>query len=326
MKFFKNKKVLVTGGAGFIGSHLTKNLVHLGAKVSVTVKYKSIIDSPRLLGVWDKINVIEADLRNPDSVRNMSKIKFDFIFHLAAYNHVGDSFVHINEAFQANLNSTINLMNSGPKFKKFINISSSEVYGYQKKLPFDPANIPDPQSPYALSKYVSELYGRLKFKESRLNVVSIRPFNTFGPYQSEKAIIPEIIIKCLLNEEIKTTKGMQTREFNYVQNIIDGILLCAKKINYVNQPINIGSNKPIKIKDLVKKIHKASKSNSKLKIGALKYRPNEIWKMQANNKFITKNLSWKPKISFDDGLVETINWYKKFTNIFLNKKSSVSRL
>ena len=114
----KNKKILVTGGAGFIGSHLTNRLVKEGAKVSVVVKYNSIIDCPRLVKSWDRINIIEADLRNTDSVSEMKHMDFDLVFHLAAYNHVGDSFKHVLENVNSNLISTINLLNNGPKIKK----------------------------------------------------------------------------------------------------------------------------------------------------------------------------------------------------------------
>ena len=200
MKHFKNKKILVTGGAGFIGSHLTKKLVKVKAKVSVIVKYNSIIDCPRLVGIWSKINIIETDLRNIDSVNAIRKIKFDYIFHFAAYNHVGDSFIHVHETISSNLLSTINLLNHGPSFKKFIHIGSSEIYGLQKKLPFNVNETPNPMSPYALGKYSSELYARLKSRQNKGNLICLRPFNTFGPYQSEKAIIPEIIVKCLLGK------------------------------------------------------------------------------------------------------------------------------
>ena len=326
MKFFKNKKVLITGGAGFIGSHLAKRLLAYNAKVTVVVKYKSIIDSPRLTKVWDKINVIEADLRNIDSVKDFSNRTFDYIFHLAAYNHVGDSFIHVYESIQSNLFSTINILNHGPKYKKFINIASSEVYGLQKKIPFNTKNTPYPLSPYALGKYSAELFAKIKYNQNKDNIIFLRPFNTFGPYQSEKAIIPELIIRCLLNKTIETTPGEQTREFNYVDNIIDGMLLACIKINNLDQPINIGSNKPVKIKTLVKKIHKFTNSKSILKIGKIKYRPNEIWKMQAENNFLTRKIKWKPEISFDKGLIKSIEWYKKFTKIYINKNSLFNNL
>ena len=252
MNYYKNKKILITGGAGFIGSHLTRRLVQYGAKVSVIVKYNSIIDSPRLVNVWDKINVIEADLRNTDSVSEMKDLSFDVVFHLAAYNHVGDSFKHVFENVNSNLLSTVNLLNNGPKIKKLVHMGTSEIYGIQNKLPFNVKEKPNPMSPYGVTKYASELFSILKSKHTKLNLVCVRPFNTFGPFQSEKAIIPEIIFKCLQNKEIKTTEGKQTREFNYIENIIDGILFLDKKIKHSNEPINIGSNKPISIKNLVK--------------------------------------------------------------------------
>ena len=321
----KNKKILITGGAGFIGSHLTNKLVEEGASVSVIVKYNSIIDCPRLVKNWDKINIIEADLRNTDSVSEMKKMTFDFVFHLAAYNHVGDSFKHVIENVNSNLISTINILNNGPKIRKFIHMGTSEIYGLQKKLPFDVNEKANPMSPYAVTKFGSELFSVLKAKSSKLDLLCARPFNTFGPFQSEKAIIPEMIIKCLQNKEIKTTGGKQTREFNYVDNIIDGLLFLNKKIKHSIDPINVGSNKPISIKQLVKKIHKFTNSSSKLKIGSLKYRPNEIWKMQANNKFIISK-GWKPKINFDDGLRKTIAWYENFYSSYLDDNSYFKNL
>ena len=325
MKAYRNKQILVTGGAGFIGSHFVKKLLELGAKITVTVKYNSIIDFPRLIPVKDKINIIECDLRHTDSLKVLNKFKFEKIFHFAAYNHVGDSFNHVSENLNSNLISTINLLNSGPNFKKFIHIGSSEIYGLQKKIPFNPKNLPNPMSPYAISKYASELFTAMSSRYTKRNILCLRPFNTFGPYQSEKAIIPEIIIKCLNNELIKTTKGKQTREFNYISNIVEGIILLDQKVKSNLEPINIGSNKPIKIHDLVKKIHKYSNSQSKLKIGALKYRPNEIWRMQANNKFVISK-GWKPKINLDVGLIKTINWYKTFLKTYFNNISSLKNL
>ena len=180
-------------------------------------------------------------------------------------------------------------------------------------------------SPYALTKYASELYSVIKSRETNMNLISLRPFNTFGPFQSEKAIIPELIIKCLLNKTIDTTQGEQTREFNYIDNIINGILFIEKKIKHHPSPINIGSNKPIKIRDLVKKIKMLTNSNSKINYGALNYRPNEIWKMQADIIFLNK-IGYKNTINFQDGLKKTIKWYKNFLSVYFNKKSIFKNL
>ena len=204
-------------------------------------------------------------------------------------------------------------------------MGTSEIYGIQTKLPFNVKEMPNPMSPYGVTKYASELFSLLKSKSNNLNLICVRPFNTFGPFQSEKAIIPEMIIKCLQNKEIKTTGGKQTREFNYVDNIIDGILFLNKKVKHTIEPINVGSNTPISIKNLVKKIHKYTYSDSKLLIGSLKYRPNEIWRMQANNKFISSK-GWRPKINFDEGLKFTIAWYQKFYKSYLDNNSSFKNL
>ena len=321
----KNKKILVTGGAGFIGSHMVKKLIDIKANVTTIVKYNSIIDSPRLNSLWNKIKVVECDLRNTDSTMQLKKERFDLIIHFAAYNHVGDSFTHIKENVDSNFFSTINLLNHGPKYKKFIHIGTSEIYGGQKKIPFDAKNTPNPMSPYAITKYASELYSKIKSREENFNLISLRPFNTFGPFQSEKAIIPEIIIKCLQNKKIDATLGAQTREFNYIDNVINGILFVDRKVKNHPEPINVGSNNPIAIKQIILKIKKITESKSKINFGALKYRPNEIWKMQANTDFL-KKIKYKNKISFDAGLHLTVNWYKKFLDVYFNKSKQFSDL
>ncbi|MCW7472043.1 NAD-dependent epimerase/dehydratase family protein [Leptospira levettii] len=136
------KRILVTGGSGFIGSHLTKKLFSLGEEVTVMVKYKSLIDNVRLSPIWDQIEVIEADLKNIDSLRQLNGRKFDHIYHMAAYNHVGDSFLHVNEALLANAVGTANLLEYVNDFEKFLYMSTSEVYGYQTSVPFQEDMIP----------------------------------------------------------------------------------------------------------------------------------------------------------------------------------------
>ncbi len=312
----KNKNVLVTGGAGFIGSHLVSELVTKKAIVTVTVKYKSIIDCPRLAGIWDKVNVVECDLRNLDSVIQLKDSSFDYIFHLAAYNHVGDSFKHIHEAINSNMLATANLMEFGPAYKRFIYTATSEVYGYQTDVPFMEENMPFPISPYAIGKYGGELYARMKRHQTKNEIICLRPFNTFGPYQSERAIIPELIMKCLRGEPIKTTQGKQTREFNYVANIVEGFLAAAHTEKIPDHPVNIGAGEEISIRDLVRKIHTLCDSSSDLLIGALPDRPTEIWRMKSDRSKAEQFLGWTPKIPLDEGLKLTIEWYRKFLKIY----------
>jgi UDP-glucose 4-epimerase len=319
----KNKDVLVTGGAGFIGSHLVKRLLNDGANVSVTVKYNSIIDNVRLASVWDAISILEADLRNIDSVFQLRNLEFDYIFHLAAYNHVGDSFKHVNEAINSNTIATANLLEYGPSYKSFLYMSTSEVYGYQTIIPFNEDSTPFPISPYAVGKYGGELYAQMKKHQTNNTIVCVRAFNTFGPFQSEKAVIPELISKALKGVPIETTKGLQTREFNYVVNVVDGLIAAITKSPSFEGVINIGANDDISIANLVRLIHRLSNSKSELRIGALTDRPTEIWEMSANNDKAQEILNWKPKILFEEGLLNTIEWFKKYVQIFYDKNSDL---
>jgi len=303
----KNKNVLVTGGSGFIASHLVKQLLSLGAKVTITTRYNSVIDNIRLEDVWENINVIECDLRDPDSLQDIKKLKPQIIFHLAAYNHVGQSFTHVSEVFDVNAKGTANLMQAYEDYEKFVYMSTSEVYGHQTRVPFVETMTPNPISPYAITKYAGELFARMKQRIGK-PVVIVRCFNTFGPYQSVKAIIPEIILKCLKGKPIDATEGKQTREFNYVEDIVDGIIK-ASKSDTTLAAINIGSGEDVSIKKLIKKIARLTQSKSKLNFGALDYRPTEIWEMKADNTNAKAYLNWEPRHNLTEGLTKTILWY-----------------
>jgi nucleoside-diphosphate-sugar epimerase len=301
-------------------------LLQLGADVSVVVKYKSLIDNIRLSSVWERITAIEADLRNIDSLRQFADRHYDIIFHLAAYNHVGDSFLHVNEALMSNAVATANLMENGPEFGRFLYVASSEVYGYQESSPFREDFTPAPISPYAIGKYAGELFARMKRHQTGRPIVCARPFNTFGPYQSERAVIPELIIKCLRGEVVETTEGRQTREFNYVENIVDGLITLAEAEPPPDVPINFGSNCEITIRDLIKKIHEITGSKSELRIGALPYRPTEIWRMSADNTRAERLLGWKPKVPFEKGLKLTVEWFRQYLETFRAPSSPLQQL
>ena len=320
------KKILITGGSGFIGSHLVRQCLNNGAKVAITTKYDSIFDNIRLSDIWKKITVIESDLRNSDTIHKIDNFNADTVFHLAAYNDVGGSFSNVQESLTSNLIATSNLLENLKKFKQFIYISTSEVYGYQKKAPFVESMIPQPISPYSIGKYSGELYANMHMKFYKRNIKIIRPFNAFGPWQSMKAVIPELIIKSLRGEEIKTTKGLQTREFNFVENLVDGFIKCADSKKTFNNIYNIGSNKEMRIKDIAILIHKLTNSKSKLSIGKLKSRKTDILRMSANYSKFKNTTNWKPSKTFIDGLKITIEWYREYLNNFENSKSSLYKL
>jgi len=312
----REKTVLVTGGAGFIGSHLVRRLIQEGARVTVVVKYRSMIDSVRFAPVWDDIGVVEADLRNLDSARSLSKNSYDIVYHLAAYNHVGDSFIHVQESILSNILATANLLEAGLEYGRFVYTASSEVYGLQKSVPFAESSMPFPISPYAVGKYGGELYARMKHHQTGGEIICLRPFNTFGPYQSERAVIPELISKCLRGETVETTAGRQTREFNYVGNIIDGFVAAGTVAKAPAGPVNIGSGEEIAIADLVRLIHRLTESESELRIGALADRPTEIWRMFADAGRARDLLGWEPRVDFETGMRLTVNWFRSFLEVY----------
>jgi UDP-glucose 4-epimerase len=320
------KRVLVTGGSGFIGSHLCRRLVEDGAEVYVMVKYNSVIDNVRLVSVWNTITPVEADIRNPDSLSALRNIQPDIIYHLAAYNHVGDSFSQVSEAVNSNGIGTVNMLEAYDGYERFVYISSSEVYGYQETVPFREDAAPCPLSPYAVGKYMGELYARMRWHSANNPVVVIRPFNAYGPYQSPRAVIAETIIKCLLGEELLTTEGKQTREFNFVGNLVDGFILAAESPKAVGNIINLGCGHEVSIRDLVLKIHSLTHSDSPLRIGELDTRSGEIWRMCADNAIAKKLLEWEPKVSLEDGLKVTAEWYRRYLEEFTQPNSALARL
>ena len=326
MATLKNKRILITGGSGFIASHLTRRLVKEGAEVAIITKYNSIIDNIRLVDIWDKVHVMEADIRNMDSLKQISVYKPQIIYHFAAYNHVGDSFLHVSEALDCNIKGTANVLDAYDDYEKFVYISTSESYGDQPQVPFEEEMIPQPVSPYSVGKYGGELYCRMKMENMKKPIVLLRPFNAFGPYQSPRAIISEIIRDCLMGKTIRSTEGKQTRDFNYIENLVEGFVAAGESDKALGQLINLGSGREISIKDLILTIHKETNSSSELKIGDLEYRPTEIWRMVAANQRAKELLGWESKISFEEGLRRTIEWYRIYLEQFGNKNSSLCAL
>lgn len=326
MSRLRDKRVLVTGGSGFIGSHLTRRLVHEGADVAVVTKYNSVMDNVRLTDVWESITPVEADVRNQDSLRLVGDFKPHVIYHLAAYNHVGDSFTHVNEALDCNVRGTANVVEAWDGYERFVYISSSEVYGHQQTVPFVESMCPNPVSPYAVGKYGGELYCRMKIELGDSRIAIVRPFNAFGPYQSPRAVIAEIVLTCLQGRPVRSTEGKQTRDFNFVENLVDGFLLAGSKEEALGESINIGSGKEISIRDLIELIHKKTGGSSELHIGSLDYRPTEIWRMFADSTQARELLGWEPRVSFEEGLGRTIAWYRRYMDEYGSASSGLSRL
>ncbi len=310
-------KILVTGGSGFIGSHLVKKLIKEGHEIAITTKYDSIYENIRLFDIWKKIKVIECDLRYSSSIKKINDFNPKIIFHLAAYNDVKGSFSNYNDALETNVIGTSNLLENLKKYKQFIYISTSEIYGYQdSKAIFYEKMKAHPISPYSIGKYSGELYAQMHMKHMKKPIKILRPFNVFGEMQSTKAVIPELIEKFLKNEVVKITKGSQTRDFNYVGNSVNFFIEAIKNDKLFNNIVNISDGSEISIKSLAKKIKKLTYSKSKLIIGGLPERKTEIKRMKASTAKMRGFIKSKKVFSFDDGLLKTINWYKKQQKFF----------
>lgn len=308
----KNKSILVTGGSGFIPSHLVKRLLSMGARVAVLTRYNSVISNQRLSEVWDRIQVIEADLRNQDSLRQIARLAPDIVVHMAAYNHVGDSFLSVSEALDVNCKGTANVMEAYDGYERFIYTSTSEIYGYQERVPFTEEMKPQPISPYSIGKYGGELYCQMKMRMMKKPVVILRPFNTYGPFQSSKAVIGEVIEKLLKNQPIEATEGRQTREFNFVEDIVDGFIRAMESTDAIGHIINIGNGVEVAIRDLFLTLKELTGSQSELRFGALPNRPTEIWRMCADNSRARDLLDWTARTSLRDGLSRTIQWFQQY--------------
>ncbi len=308
------RRMLVTGGSGFIGSHLVHRLLREGAEVGVTVRYRDVIRNERLRDCWDELRVFEADVRNRGALEIVRRFAPEVVFHLAAYNHVGQSFAQVEECFDVNAKGTANILDvCGDGAEKFIYVSTSEVYGHQTTVPFDETMNPEPISPYAITKYAGELYCRMKQRiGGDTSIIILRPFNTFGPYQSAKAVIPELIINCLRGNPLRTTTGEQTREFNYVGNIVEGLVRAANHPERIDGVMNLAAGEEVSIRELVSKIAALTNTQSQIETGALPYRPNEIFRMYADGSRARRMLGWQPEVGLDEGLKLTVEWFRRY--------------
>jgi UDP-glucose 4-epimerase len=304
-------RVLVTGGSGFIGSHLVTRLLAEEADVAVTVRYGNVVKCERLRWCWDRLRVFEADLRNRGAWEGVRAFQPEIVVHLAAYNDVGQSFQQVEECFDVNAKGTANLVDLFGDARRFVYVSTSEVYGLQTDVPFTERMEPQPISPYAITKYAGELYCRMKQRmEANGRTILIRPFNAYGPYQSSKAIIPELILNGLRNIPIECTAGEQTREFNFVEDLVDGLLRASTLERSVEGPINLAAGQEIAIRDLVLLIAKLTGTSVQPRIGALPYRPTEIWRMRGDNQRARELLGWEPRTSIEEGLGKTVAWFR----------------
>ena len=291
-------RVVLTGATGFIGTHLLHACLEAGDECAITSRVH--FDHP-------DAEVFEVDIRHRDRCRVLTDWKPEVVYHLAAYHHVGRSFQQPEECFDVNAKGSANIIDACPD-AHVVYMSSSEVYGHQHSVPWTEDLLPRPQSPYAVTKYAGECHALQAHRQGR-RVTAVRPFNVFGPGQSEHAVIGEFIRRALAGEVIHTTPGQQTREFNYVTNIVDGLRAVVSKA-YLGGPINLAGGEEIAVSDLLHEIIVRTDSGSEV-FTDLPHRPNEIWRMRGSSVLAEMELGWTPAVSFSDGLDKTIAWYRE---------------
>lgn len=317
-------KVLVTGAGGFIGSHLTEELVRQGEEVRAFVRYNSrderglLEDLPK--EVQNQLEVIPGDLKDPDgvkkAVRGCSKV-----FHLGALIAIPYSYVHPFDFIQTNVLGTAYLFNAcfeEGTMERIIHTSTSEVYGTAQYIPIDEKHPLQAQSPYAASKIGADKLAESYYFSFGLPVATIRPFNTFGIRQSLRAIIPTIISQAINNKKIKLGNAKPRRDFLFVKDTVRGFTQIGKCEEAVGKVINVGSGVDISIGELTEKILKLIGKQGEIETEDRRVRPDksEVMQLLADGQLAQKLFQWAPRYSLDEALKETIEWYHQHLSRF----------
>ena len=312
MTSFRDKAILITGGAGFIGSEAVNQLLNEGAKVTVFDNFSS--GKKHYLPKGNKkLRIIKGDITNERAVIKAIKDQ-EIVLHLAALPFIPDSFYYPVDFFKTNTIGSMHVFWSAVKSKTVetvVNISTSEIYGSAQYTPMDENHPTSPYSTYAVSKLAAHRAALTLHKENGFPVVILRPFNTFGPRYTEPYIIPEIIGQLLRGtKELNLGNVNSTRDFTFVSDTVNGMISAAKEKKAVGEIINIGSQNEIRIGDLVTKLSKIAKIKTKIKRDESRLRPYDVNRLVCNNKKAQQLLKWKPRISVDKGLKITYDWAK----------------
>lgn len=314
----KGKRVLVTGSEGFIGSHLTERLVELGADVTALVQYNSFnnwgwIDTFDK-NIKDSIEVVTGDIREYDGMKRIIKGQ-DVVFHLAALIAIPYSYLSPMAYVRTNVEGTTNVLEACRDYdvQKVVHTSTSETYGTALYVPIDEKHPMQGQSPYSASKIGADKMAESFYKSFNTPIATLRPFNTYGPRQSARAVIPTIISQILAGKkEIKLGSLTPTRDFNYVKDTAEAFIKVAESDKTVGEVINAGSNYEITIGDTVKKIIDIIGTDVKILCDDERIRPemSEVNRLWADNTKIKQLTDWTPNYSIDRGLEETVEWIK----------------
>jgi len=318
------KKILVTGSDGFIGSHLLERLVELGATVRALVLYNSF-NSWGWLDTLDKeirenVEIVAGDIRDPHHVQEMVK-DVDVVFHLASLIAIPYSYHAPDSYLETNVKGTLNLLQAArnSSVERIIHTSTSEVYGTAQFVPITEEHPLVGQSPYAASKIAADQFAISFHRSFDLPVTIVRPFNTYGPRQSARAIIPTIISQALSGKKLIHIGNVRpTRDFTYVRDTVEGFVKAAEHEETIGKTINLGSNSEISIGDLASKIKGLLNNSFEIAFDETRFRPekSEVDRLRSDNSKAGTIMKWRPTVPLEKGLELTIEWFRKNRHLY----------
>lgn len=318
-----DKQILVTGAGGFIGSHLVETLVEHGARVRAFVRYNARND-PGLLrllppGALAKVELVPGDLRDAQAVRQAAR-GCAVIFHLGALIAIPYSYDHPTEVVETNILGTLNVLSAAREVgaERLVHTSSSEVYGTALRVPIDESHPLQGQSPYSASKIGADKLAESFYCAYNLPVVTLRPFNTYGPRQSARAVIPTMIMQVLTRDVLKLGNLQASRDFTYVADTVAGFLKVAETPGLEGQTINLGTGQEIHIGELAEKIIALSGRRVTIEADAARLRPekSEVQRLLSDNRKALAVMGWAPRVSLDEGLSRTMEWVSDHLELY----------
>lgn len=310
------RKVLVTGAGGFIGSHLAEELTRAGAKVRAMVHYNSAgrrgwLDSSSLR---NDMEFVAGDITDSGSVSSAMHDR-DTVFHLAALIAIPYSYIAPASYVQTNIVGTLNILEAGRRLgtARIVHTSTSEVYGTALQVPISESHPLQGQSPYSASKIGADKLVESYIRSFQTPVVTVRPFNTFGPRQSARAVLPTIITQCLAGDVVRLGSISPTRDLNYVSDTVRGFMACALSDQAVGRTINIGSGREISVGDLAQTVARLLGIELRLECDEQRVRPNnsEVERLLACNQLAEQLVGWKSQVTLEEGLNRTIEWFRE---------------
>lgn len=307
----KGLRTMVSGGAGFIGSGLTRQLVKLGADVTVL---DSFVSGKMEYLEGTPVRIVRGDICDKKVVAECMKDQ-EIVYHLAALPFIPDCYVNPEDFFKVNVEGSINLMwlaIQSKSVKRFVHTSSSEVYGTAQRIPMSEDHPTLPHSTYAVSKLASDRTIFTLHKEHNFPAVILRPFNTYGPRITQPYIVPEIAMQLLEgNNPIRLGNIDSSRDFTFVEDVARAIMLASLEDKAVGEVINIGSGSDIKIRDLVKLLAEIVGRKPHLEMDPSRLRPYDVDRLICDNSKAKRLLGWKPEVELEDGLKRTVDWIKQ---------------